>query len=70
MKNLVSYWNLDFRMDTSFANNRRNNIRRTMQQNLTARPKGNGNRAWKRAAAIQNEPGTITWPDYALSNHC
>ena len=39
-------------------------IRRRYSESL--RLTGKGNRAWKRAAALNLEPGTIIWPDYAM----
>ena len=59
---LIARWNSDF----SSRQTRRSNIRRVMRQNLTAHPEGRGNRAWKRADALDREPGTITWPRFAL----
>lgn len=62
MKPLLALWNLDF----SKRPNRRANIRREMKTRLRCEPKGNGNQAWKRADMLDREPGTITWPNYAL----
>lgn len=41
---VVSAWNLDF----SPAAYRRKNMRRLLRQLSESRPKGNGNKAWKR----------------------
>lgn len=62
MKTLFARWNLDF----SPRLTRHSNIRRAMRQNLRAEPKGRGNRAWKRADALDRQPGCIVWPNYAL----
>ncbi len=45
-----------------------NDIRRRMRHQwaFDYSKRGKGNRAWKRVDAINNEPGTILWPDYAL----
>jgi hypothetical protein len=38
-------------------------VRRWLEIN---RKVGKGNRAWKRAAALDRQPGVLIWPDYAL----
>jgi len=59
----LSAWNLDF----SPQHIRRRNMRRTLRlQSLDLSKRGKGSKAWKRVDAMDREPGTLIWPDYAL----
>jgi hypothetical protein len=42
-------------------------VRRILQQQTRDHSRrGKGNRAWRRARALDNRPGVLVWPDYAL----
>jgi hypothetical protein len=38
--------------------------KRMLRQQYAARPKGRGNRAWKRVEALSRCPDSIIWPCY------
>lgn len=58
---LVRAWN------TSFHPKRREAIQRMLRHGSCDKAaRGRGNRAWKRARALFNDPAVIVWPDYAL----
>lgn len=56
----LAEWNLDF------TAKRRENMKRKLHQSSRFEPKGKGNKAWKRAEALLDQPGTIVWPTYCL----
>jgi hypothetical protein len=47
--------------------NARQDLRWRLAKQLRDESKrGKGNRAWKRVDALDREPGTLIWPNYAL----
>lgn len=59
---IAGAWNLDF----SDRRTRHDNLRRLIHWRISCRPKGKGNRSWKRADALEPQPGVLIWPDYAI----
>ena len=65
LKPLLARWNIEIYCKVPLAR-RVDNVRREMRRRLRSEPKGKGNRAWKRVAALDRQPGVLIWPYYAL----
>lgn len=58
---LVAEWNSCFRP----SRERRAHLRRVMRHQYTdTARRGKGNKAWRRAEALSNDPATLVWPEY------
>ena len=63
----LTYWLRKRSSDRWVQNMAVRHTRADLREQYEAKPKGKGNRAWKRVKKMsENTFDTITWPDYAL----